>query len=148
MMSDKNLTMRIRKGQNEIEISGSKEEVMTILRDLPSLVSVFNEAFSELGKEKLKVTSIKQGSLNEVALPNVAVSPDTSCPDAIVEILSTEWGRKTPRKMREILEAMKVNAIHYPIGTVKGRLTDMTKKGVLRRVRVNRAYGYLLVRGD
>ncbi len=148
MMSDKKLTMRIRRGQNEIEISGSKEEVIMTLRDLPSLVSVFNEAFSELGKEKLKETSIKQGSLNEVALPNVAVSPDTSCPDAIIKILSTDWGRKTPRKMRDILEAMKVNAIHYPIGTVKGRLTDMTKKGVLRRVRVNRAYGYLLARGD
>lgn len=147
-MSDKKLTMRIRRGQNEIEISGSKEEVIMTLRDLPSLVSVFNEAFSELGKEKLKETSIKQGSLNEVALPNVAVSPDTSCPDAIIKILSTDWGRKTPRKMRDILEAMKVNAIHYPIGTVKGRLTDMTKKGVLRRVRVNRAYGYLLARGD
>ncbi len=148
MMSDKKLTMRIRRGQNEIEISGSKEEVMMTLRDLPSLVSAFNEAFSELGKEKLKETSIKQGSLNEVALPNVAVSPDTSCPDAIIKILSTDWGRKTPRKMRDILEAMKVNAIHYPIGTIKGRLTDMTKKGVLRRVRVNRAYGYLLARGD
>ena len=148
MMSDKKLTMRIRRGQNEIEISGSKEEVIMTLRDLPSLVSAFNEAFSELGKEKLKETSIKQGSLNEVALPNVAVSPDTSCPDAIIKILSTAWGKKTPRKMREILEAMKVNAIHYPIGTVKGRLTDMTKRGVLRRVRVNRAYGYLLARGD
>jgi len=148
MMSDKKLTMRIRRGQNEIEISGSKEEVMMTLHDLPSLVSAFDEAFSELGKEKLKETSIKQGVLNEVALPNVAVSPDTSCPDAIIKILSTDWGRKTPRKMREILEAMKVNAIHYPIGTVKGRLTDMTKRGVLRRVRVNRAYGYLLARGD
>jgi len=148
MMSDKKLTMRIRKGQNEIELSGTKEEVMMTLRDLPSLVSTFNEAFSELGKEKLKETAIKQGSLGEVSLPNVAVSPDTSCPDSIIKILSTEWGRKTPRKMREILEAMKVNAIHYPIGTVKGRLTDMTKRGVLRRVRVNRAYGYLLARGD
>jgi hypothetical protein len=147
-MSDKKLTMRIRRGQNEIEISGSKEEVMMTFRDLPSLVGAFNEAFGELGKEKSKETSIKQGFLNDVALPNVAVSPDTSCPDAIIKILSTEWGRKTPRKMREILEAMKVNAIHYPIGTVKGRLTDMTKKGVLRRVRVNRAYGYLLTRGD
>jgi len=148
-MSDEKITMRIRKGQNEIEISGLKEEVMMTLRDLPSLVSIFNEAFNELGKEKLKETSIKQRSLDmDAYLPNVAVSPDTSCPDAIIKILSTEWGRDTPRKMREILEAMKVNAIHYPIGTVKGRLTDMTKRGVLRRVRVNRAYGYLLVRGD
>lgn len=148
-MSDEKLTMRIRKGQNEIEISGLKEEVIMTLRDLPSLVSIFNDAFNELGKEELKETPIEQGSLGrEVTLPNVAVSPDTSCPDAIIKILSTEWGRKTPRKMREILEAMKVNAIHYPIGTVKGRLTDMTKKGVLRRVRVNRAYGYLLARGE
>ena len=148
-MSDEKLTMRIRKGQNEIEISGLKEEVIMTLRDLPSLVSIFNDAFNELGKEELKETPIEQGSLGrEVTLLNVAVSPDTSCPDAIIKILSTEWGRKTPRKMREILEAMKVNAIHYPIGTVKGRLTDMTKKGVLRRVRVNRAYGYLLARGE
>jgi len=148
-MSDEKITMRIRKGQNEIEISGLKEEVMMTLRDLPSLVIKFNEAFNELGKEKIKETSIKQGSLgSETHLPNVAVSPDTSCPDAIIKILSTEWGRKNPRKMREILEAMKVNAIHYPIGTVKGRLTDLTKKGVLRRVRVNRSYGYLLARGD
>lgn len=148
-MSNEKLTMRVRKGQNEIELSGLKEEVMMTVRDLPSLVNTFNEAFNELEKEKMKEISTKHDSLEiEAHIPNVAVSPDTSCPDAIIKILSTEWGRKTPRKMREILEAMKVNAIHYPIGTIKGRLTDLTKKGVLRRVRVNRAYGYLLARGD
>ena len=52
-MSDEKLTMRIRKGQNEIEISGLKEEVIMTLRDLPSLVSIFNDAFNELGKEEL-----------------------------------------------------------------------------------------------
>jgi len=48
--------------------------------------------------------------------------------------------------LNEILEAMKVNAIHYPLGTVKGRLTDLTKRGVLRRIKSNGSYGYILIK--
>ena len=65
--------------------------------------------------------------------------------DAIIAVLSTGWGRKQPRNMREILETMKVNALHFPIGTVKGRLTDLTKKGRLRRIRGAKGYSYVVV---
>jgi len=59
-------------------------------------------------------------------------------------ILSTEWGRKKPRHLGEIMEAMKMNALHFPIGTVKGRLTDLTKKGLLRRIKGEKGYNYIV----
>jgi len=39
-----------------------------------------------------------------------------------------------------------VNAIHYPEGTVKGRLTDLTKRGVLRRISSRKGYEYILIK--
>lgn len=135
-------TIKIRFGNNEIEVSGSKEDVLEALNNFSNIMDKLTQAFNTTPiKPVAEPTSIR-----EVSIPSISVEPDTPCPEAILKILSTEWGQAKPRKLRELLEAMKVNAIHYPVGTVKGRLTDLTKKGVLRRVKEGREYGYIRVK--
>jgi hypothetical protein len=141
-MSDLPFTIKIRFGNNEIEVSGSKEDVLEALNNFSNIMDKLTQAFNITPiKPPAKSTSVRQASI-----PSISVEPDTPCPEAILKILSTEWGQAKPRKLRELLEAMKVNAIHYPVGTVKGRLTDLTKKGVLRRVKDGREYGYIRVK--
>ena len=137
-------TIKIKAKDNEIELSGSKEDVMDALNNINDIMAKVTRTFTN--PSTVQSTLQVPPSTTKSKFPSISVSPDTPCPDTILKLLSTDWGREKPRKLRELLEAMKVNAIHYPIGTVKGRLTDMTKKGFLRRVREGREYAYIRVK--
>ncbi len=137
-------TIKIKAKDNEIELSGSKDDVMDALNNINDIMTKVTQTFTN--PSPVQSTLQIPPSATKSKFPSISVSPDTPCPDTILKILSTDWGREKPRKLRELLEAMKVNAIHYPIGTVKGRLTDMTKKGFLRRVREGREYAYIRVK--
>ena len=137
-------TIKIKAKDNEIELSGSKEDVMDAINNINDIMAKVTRTFTN--PSTVQSTLQVPPSTTQSKFPSISVSPDTPCPDTILKLLSTDWGREKPRKLRELLEAMKVNAIHYPIGTVKGRLTDMTKKGFLRRVREGREYAYIRVK--
>ena len=137
-------TIKIKAKDNEIELSGSKEDVMDALNNINDIMAKVTRTFTNPSPVQSTLQIPQTTSTSK--FPSISVSPDTPCPDTILKLLSTDWGREKPRKLRELLEAMKVNAIHYPIGTVKGRLTDMTKKGFLRRVREGREYAYIRVK--
>lgn len=141
-MSQPPFTIKIRYGNKEVELSGSKEDVLEALDNFPTIMEKVTHAFTTEPKKTLAEPLI----VGREKLPSISVDPDTPCPEAILQLLSTEWGRERPRKLRELLDVMKINAIHYPVGTVKGRLTDLTKKGMLRRVKEGREYGYIRVK--
>ena len=149
-MSGQPFTIRVRIGANEVELSGSQTDVLKILDSLPEIVDKITVAFGDINPAtNVRMETLPQQSQSqdeEATYPTITVTPETSCPDAIVKLLSTDWARREPRRLNEILETMKVNAIHYPLGTVKGRLTDLTKRGVLRRINSNGSYGYILIK--
>ena len=144
-MDDQSFNIRIRIENNEVELSGSKTDVLKALDDLPGIVKKIVGAFDHISStsknDEANYTMIKNENY-----PSISITSGTSCPEAIFKLLSTKWGRNKPRKLKELLEVMRVNAIHYPVGTVKGRLTDLTKKGVLRRIKSNGSYGYILIK--
>ena len=148
-MTNQPFTIRIRIGANEVELSGaSQTDVLKALDNLPEIVGKVTQAFGNVQPLTIMKTESQTQSIQseETDYPTITVTPETSCPDAIIKLLSTDWARREPRRLNDILEAMKVNAIHYPLGTVKGRLTDLTKRGVLRRIKNNGSYGYILIK--
>jgi hypothetical protein len=144
--NDRAFTVRIRIGNNEIEISGTHEEVTRTLDDISELVSKVTSAFGNIPTPHHIQVNEQTTQKSEEEFPSITIDPATACPDAIIQILSTDWGKRKPRTLGEQLMAMKVNAIHYPEGTVKGRLTDLTKRGVLRRISSRRGYEYILIK--
>jgi hypothetical protein len=148
-LSGSSITIRVKIGNNEVEVSGAKEEVLETLTNLSQIVGKVSEAFGGVqSSPQPPPKAIPAQTSEPTVLPSVTISPDAKCPDAIIKVLDTEWGRTAPRTQGELIEAMKVNAIFFPEGTVKGRLTDLTKKGVLRRIQTERGYGYILVKPE
>ena len=149
-MSSQPFTIRVKIRENEIELSGSQEDVLKTLDSLPAIVDKVTVAFGTIQPTITKIEPQQQIQVTsepvEDTYPTITVTPETPCPEAIVKLLSTDWARREPRRLNEILEALKVNAIHYPIGTIKGRLTDLTKRGALRRIKSNGSYGYILIK--
>jgi hypothetical protein len=129
--------LKIRIGDNEVEIGGTKEEVMATLADLDAIVDKVSLAF----KEKASTGKVKQKKNGDVEYPKITHT--TQCSEAIVTLLELEWG-KTPRTIGELREAMEANAIFFPKSTISGVLSWLIKKGRLRRWK-DKKRGYLYV---
>jgi len=147
-MKSSQFTLRVRIGNHEVEVSGAKDEVIDTLNELEEIVRVVYKAFNSnkvgIGKETLKKSS--EGALEHKAnYPHI--SSTKSCSDAIVELLSTDWG-KTPRTLGELREALEANAIFYPKTTLSGVLVWLVKKERLRRWKTKRGYVYVLAKPE
>ena len=129
--------LKIRIGDIEVEIGGTKEEVMSTLDDLDAIVDKVSLAF----KEKTATGKVKQKKNGDVEYPKITHT--TQCSEAIITLLGLEWG-KTPRTIGELREAMEANAIFFPKSTISGVLSWLIKKGSLRRWK-DKKRGYLYV---
>jgi hypothetical protein len=141
MLVEHQFSIRVKLNNYEIEIAGTREEVLKTLDGLSKIIQKVAKAFEEsIGsveiKFKEKVPIIKE------KFPTIP--KPSGCADAIIKLLSTDWGH-TPRTWRELKEAMEVNAIYYSKGSITGQLTYLTQKKTIRRIKTERGYAYILV---
>lgn len=141
-------TIRIKIGQNEIEISGSQREVLKTIQDLPKLVENITKAFTPKNTKK---TTTEKPSVTMISVPSSTTSKiypsirkAKNCSQAVLKLLETEWGAWRPRTLSEIVEALKANAIHYPSSTLSGVLSWLVKKGKVKRWKTDAGYVYIL----
>ncbi len=143
-------SLRVRLGRCEVEISGSREEVLKTVEDLPNLVAAISEAFAGAGVEVSNASTVEPASSvsSSGSVPVSVVYPSIqssgNCSDAVLRLLETDWGRATPRTLPELIEAMKANAGHYPATTLSGVLNWLVKKGRVKRWKTDKGYVYVL----
>ena len=125
-------SFRVKMGQQEIEISGTREDVIKTIEELPSLVASISKAFESTSQP---VTS---------AYPSISSS--ASCSEAVLKLLETDWGRQA-RTLTELGEALKANAVHYPSTTLSGVLAWLLRKNKIKRWKTDRGYVYVLAGG-
>ncbi len=73
-----------------------------------------------------------------------SISSSGNCSEAVLKLLETDWGRRQPRTLPELAEAMKANALHYPSTTLSGVLVWLVKKNRIKRWKKDRNYVYAL----
>jgi len=141
-------SLRVRLGQCEVEISGSRDEVLKTVEDLPNLVATISEAFAHAGVEESKEPIVEQASSLPSSAPVSVIYPSIqssrNCSDAVLKLLSSDWGRATPRTLPELIEAMKANAVHFPATTLSGVLNWLVRKGRVKRWKTDKGYVYVL----
>jgi len=130
-------SFRVKMGQQEIEISGTREEVMKTVEELPQLMELVSKAFdSTRNKEETEQTVSS-------AYPSVSAS---GCSEAVLQLLASDWG-KQPRSLPELGEALKANAVYYPSTTVSGVLAWLVRKNKIKRWKTDKGYVYVLAGG-
>jgi hypothetical protein len=129
-------SFRVKIGQREIEISGTREEVMKAIEELPQLMETVSKAFDS--------TKNKEASQPESSVyPSVSAS---GCSEAVLQLLASDWG-KQPRSLPELGEALKANAVYYPSTTVSGVLAWLVRKNKIKRWKTDKGYVYVLAGG-
>ena len=130
-------SFRVKMGQKEIEISGTQEEVMKAIEELPQLMETVSKAF-----ESTK-TNEEQPQSDSSDYPQVSAS---GCSEAVLQLLASDWG-KQPRTLPELGEALKANAVYYPSTTISGVLAWLLRKNKIKRWKTDKGYVYILAGG-
>ena len=63
---------------------------------------------------------------------------------AVREALKSEWGLSAPRTMKEITSVLAANALYFSPSSLSGVLTNLVKKGELKRFKKNDQWAYTL----
>ena len=134
--------LKVRIGEMEVELGGEKQEVLSTLDDLKEIVDKVTTAFDGSPMTEAKLAELSVADEGE-ALKYPKIPRTNQCSEAVVNLLSTEWG-KTPRPIGELREAMEANAVFFPKTTLSGVLVWLVKKGQLRRWK-DKKRGYLYV---
>jgi len=129
-------SLRVKLGGHEIEISGTREEVVKTIQELPDLVANLSKAFESI--------NISEPPPEYASTVYPSISSSGNCSEAVLKVLETDWGRRQPRTLSELAEAMKANALHYPSTTLSGVLVWLVKKNRIKRWKKGRNYVYAL----
>jgi len=134
--------LKVKIGDMEVELGGNKDEVLSTLDELSSIVGKVTHAFEV---ERLVLPGApEQRKVEAVSLLDIPkISRTSKCGDAVVALLTTEWGN-SPRTISELREAMEANAIFFPKTTLSGVLVWLVKKDRIRRWK-DKKKGYLYV---
>ena len=130
-------SFRVKMGKHEIEISGTWEEVIKTIEELPSLMASILKAFESTKNVRTASKSVTS------TYPSIFSS---SCSEAVLQLLGTDWGKQS-RTLTELGEALKANALHYPSTTISGVLAWLVRKNKIKRWKTDKGYVYVLAGG-
>jgi len=141
-----NFAFRVKIGEYEVEINGTREEVLRTIGELPSLIANVHEAFEGLKPKTVATLTVKKEAAKEEALTQKypKVSRTEKCDEAILRVLETDWGKWRPRTMAELKEALKVNRLDFSGRVLAGVLMGLVRKGRVRRWKTEAGHVYIL----
>ncbi len=119
-----------KKGEITLEAE-SAEEIISALSKL--------ETVEEVVPRLTSIEATQDGSGNTLKISS-SVGPS----QAVREVLGGVWGKTEPRTMKEINSILETNAIYFSPSSLSGVLTNMTKKGELKRSKKGDQWAYLL----
>ena len=138
-------SFRVKRGECEVEISGTREEVLKTVENLQDLVVNVQKAFESLKPKAVATLTVKTEAAKEAPAqkyPRIVAAED--CDENVLRILKTDWGKWRPRTIGELKEALKANGLSYPGRRFAGVLLGLVRKGSIRRWNTNAGCVYIL----
>jgi hypothetical protein len=145
-LQSKGFVFRVKIGECEVEIGGSREEVMKTVQELPSLMTGVREAFESAKPKTVATLTIKKEEPKEdtAAHKYPKIIQTDKCDEAILRVLETDWGKWRPRTLAELENAFKANELSFSGHTAAAVLTSLVKKGKIRRWKTDAGDVYIL----
>ena len=141
-------SFRVKFGECEVEVRGSRSDVLETIKELPNLMLDLNKAFENLKAKAAATVTVKASAATVKAESPVEKYPKISkvenCSEAILRILESDWGKWRPRTVTELKEALAANDLHFPGRTLAGDLLALVRKGVVRCWKTDKGYVYIL----
>lgn len=137
---------RVRMGEYEIEIKGSRDDVLKTVEGLPGLIGNVHRAFESVKPKTVATLTVKTGAQKEEVkkeqYPKIAGAKGLG--EAILHALETDWGKWRPRTADELREALHANAMSVSGRVLNGVLMGLVRKGVVKRWNTDTGFVYIL----
>jgi uncharacterized protein with PIN domain len=149
MIDAENFSFRVKIGEQEVEIKGTREEVTKTLENLPNLVINIHKAFENLKPKTIATLTVKTEAQSKQAPEALTqtypkITSPANCEEAVIRILETDWGKWRPRTVEELKGAMEANDLKYHARVLAGTLNQLADKGKVRRWNTNTGFVYIL----
>jgi hypothetical protein len=144
---DSSFVFRVRLGEYEIEVSGTRDEVLKTLEDLPSLIGNVHRAFEGVRPRKVATLTDKTEEAKDERAASEKyprISAAETCDEAVLRLLETDWGKWRPRTLEELRGGLKANGLEYPARMLAAVLLDLGKQEKIRRWNTDAGYVYIL----
>jgi len=137
---------RVRMGDYELEIGGTREEVLKTIEELPDLAASVCRAFEGFKPKTVATLTVKADAAKEEAVRQVypKVVQTEKCDEAVLRVLETDWGKWRPRTVSELKEALEANELSFSGRVLAGVLLGLVKKRTVRRWKTDAGYVYIL----
>jgi hypothetical protein len=145
--SAKSLAFRVKVGEYELEINGSRDDVFKTINELPSLMSNVYKAFEKLKPKRTTTLTVKTAPAAEEKRPArkyPKIPRLQDCGMAVLKVLETDWGKWRPRTLSELKEALKANNLRFPGRKLAGVMAGLVRSGKVRRWKTDDGYVYIL----
>jgi hypothetical protein len=143
----RSFAFRVKLGEYEFEVGGTRDEVLKTIEDLPSLIGNIQRAFDSVRAKKFATLTVKtetpkdQKATSE-KYPRISAAETSG--EAVLSLLETDWGKWRPRTIDELGDALKSNGIDQSPRTLTAALMELVKKEKIRRWNTNAGYVYIL----
>jgi hypothetical protein len=139
--------LRVKLGEYEIEVGGTRDDVLKTIEELPSLISNVHRAFDSVRPKKVATLTVKtEGAGHEKAAsekyPEIPAAE--TCNEAVLRLLETDWGKWRPRTLEELRGALKANGLEHQARMLAAVLLDLVKQEKIRRWNTDAGYVYIL----
>ncbi len=137
---------RVKMGEYEVEISGTREEVLRTVEELSDLMVNVQRAFEAVKPKTVATLTVKKEAAKNEALEQKypKIVRTDNCGEAILRVLETDWGKWRPRTIDELREALRANELDYSGRVVAGVLMGLVKQGKVRRWKTDAGHVYIL----
>ena len=145
--TSRSFSFRAKLGEYEVEVAGSRDEVLRTLEDLPSLIGNVYKAFDSVRPKKVATLTVKTESTKDkkdVSEKYPRIAATETVDDAILRLLETDWGKWRPRTIEELRDALRANGLDYPTRTLAANLLELVKQEKIRRWNTDSGYVYIL----
>jgi hypothetical protein len=137
--------LRFRIGEYEVEVSGTREEVLETIEDLPNLIMNVQKSFESLKPKTVAKLTVKAEAKEEPTIQKFPkIAQTEKCDEAILKILESDWGKWRPRTIEELRGALEANGLSFSGKVLSGALFGLVRKGVVRRWKTDAGYVYIL----
>ena len=150
-MQGKGFVFRVKIGEYEVEIGGSREEVLKTVEELPNLMGGVRDAFESVKPKTVATLTVKTGAAPVAAAKEERVTQKypkitrtDKCDEAVLRVLESDWGKWRPRTVAELEDALKANDLEFSGRAVAAVLLGLVRKGAIRRWKTDSGHVYIL----
>jgi len=142
----KSFVFRVKMGEYEVEINGSREEVLKTIEELPNLTVNVHKAFESLKPKTVATLTVKKEGVKEEALTQKypKILRTEKCDEAVLRILESDWGKWRPRTVGELKDALKANELDFSGREIAAVLLGLVRKRAIRRWKTDAGQVYIL----